>query len=84
MSEENSLLVRYLGDEDISPEFASMFPAFQGLRWSVHSWEHCAELMRRVVEDSQERERIAAAGLDHVRSRLSAEAAGKRILEILG
>ena len=46
MTPENSLLVRYEGDEDIDPEMLRINPFFSGLRWAKHSWEHLVENMR--------------------------------------
>jgi len=83
MSESNSFLVKYVDDEPVSPEMTSMFPAFKGLRWARHSWEHLSEVMRRVVDDREEFRMRAALGTKEVRSMLSYEAIGERMKELL-
>lgn len=83
MTEENSFLVKYVGDEPISHDMTLMNPSFAGLKWAKHSWEDLALQMKSVVFDEQLRLAKATAGLAAVRKNLSYEAVGKRIWELL-
>lgn len=83
MSEENSFLARYEGNEPIAPEMTAMFPFFKGLRWARHSWEHLSEVMRRAFDHRDELGRKTALGTKEVRSLLSYQAIGERMKELL-
>jgi glycosyltransferase involved in cell wall biosynthesis len=83
MTPENSLLVEHVGDEPVSKEMVATYPAFEGLSWSRHSWEHLAVLMRRVFEDDGLRKRLALSGREHVKNNLSHEAIGLRMAALL-
>jgi len=83
MTEKNSFLVKYVGDEPVGREAATADPAFEGLRWARHSWEHLAETMRKVVEDKEERLARANKGMGDVRSSLSPEAVGRTMNDLL-
>jgi glycosyltransferase involved in cell wall biosynthesis len=83
MTPENSFLVKYLGDELVSREMVGMNPEFKGLRWSRHSWEDLAIVMRRVVEDKKVRDAVASRGLADVRRELNFQTIGNRIISLL-
>lgn len=83
MTDENSYLVRHVEDEPISPEVSAMFPAFEGLEWARHDWEHLSSLMRKVREDEDGRAKIAERGLRDVTANLSYEKVGGRIKKLL-
>jgi len=83
MTEENSFLVKYLGDEGVGPETKKMYPSFSGLRWAKHSWEHLSALMRQVVYDGKERQRRALLGMEDVRKDLSPETIGATMTRLL-
>lgn len=84
MSPDNSLLVKYLGEEPVSRELVLMNPDFEGLSWAKHSWEHLAEIMRNVVSDTTGRKKIAEKGAEHIRKELKYEAIGLRMSSLLG
>jgi glycosyltransferase involved in cell wall biosynthesis len=83
MNEENSFLVKYLRDEPISAEMVGLNPLFSGLEWAKYSWEHCSELMKKVVSDSALRKSVADRGLVDVRRDLCFGAIGKKINSLL-
>jgi glycosyltransferase involved in cell wall biosynthesis len=83
MNPENSLLVRYVGDERISDEMMRLNPMFDGLSWAKHDWEHLAEQMRLVVSDSGLRRRIADNGARDIAAHNSFDAVGRRIISLL-
>lgn len=83
MTEDNSFLVRYVGDEPVGDETAGMYPIFRGLRWAKHSWEHLSDLMRTVVEDEGLRNEKAKRGLEDVRRELSPERIGNLMVDYL-
>jgi len=83
MDKENSFLIKYEKDEPIDREVVGMFPIFEGLNWSKHSWEHLSQLMREAVEDEERRKKVAANGLEDVRKLLSYEAIGDTIKKLL-
>jgi hypothetical protein len=83
MTQENSWLVKYDREEPIDSELVHMFPSFDGLSWSVHSWEHLAELMRHVVEDDEDRKNKSVIASRDIRHNLSYEKIGNRIKELL-
>jgi len=83
MTEDNSFLVKYLGDESIGSETAQMYPMFASLRWAEHSWEHLSELMRQVVYEKDVRMSRAKLGMKDVGRELSPLAIGKRMIELL-
>jgi glycosyltransferase involved in cell wall biosynthesis len=83
MTPENSLLVRYLGDEPISDEMLRMNPTFAGLTWARYDWEHLAEQMRLVVSDSGLRSRISNNGARDVAAGNSFGTIGRRMLDLL-
>jgi glycosyltransferase involved in cell wall biosynthesis len=84
MTQENSFLVKHVGEEPVAREIVTMFPAFEGLTWSKHSWEHLAVTMRKVADDKSLRESVAARGTEEIRSVLSYDRIGTRIIELLG
>ncbi len=83
MNEENSLLVKYLKDEPISAEMIALNPSFVGLEWAKYSWEHCSELMKKVVSDDEMRKRTAANGLEYIRRELNFKKIGQKINSLL-
>jgi len=83
MSEKNSFLVRYHGDDTIGPETLSMYPDFAGIKWPTHSCEDLCFLMRDVYENSEERTKKAQKGLKDVTEMLSYKAIGKKINDLL-
>lgn len=83
MSPENSMLVKYIGEEPISPEMIKMNPTFEGLSWAKHSWEHLAELMRKAVYDEETRKTLAKNGTDFIGNHLTFRAIGARLNALL-
>jgi len=83
MNPYNSFLVKYVGDEKVGPETSRMYPNFASLRWSVHSWEHLAELMRQVVYGEGARKQIAKAGMEDVSRNLNPVTIGKKMVQLL-
>lgn len=83
MTEENSFLVDYVGEEPISPELVKMFPNFEGLSWAQHSWEHLAVIMKHVVDDAHERKKIADRGKEMSKKELTYSVIGARINALL-
>lgn len=83
MRPENSLLVKYLGDEPISQEMVASNPSFEGLSWARHSWEDLAAKMRLVVENEGLRKSLAKKGEESVRTELTFKAIGNRINALL-
>lgn len=83
MNPENSFLVKYVGDEHVSPEMLSNNPMFDGLKWAKHSFEHLAEVMKRVVENSSERNAVAQRGTDFIRKELTFRQIGDRIASLV-
>jgi glycosyltransferase involved in cell wall biosynthesis len=83
MTEENSFLVKYVGDERIGEETAGMYPIFRGLKWAKHSWEHLADLMETVVDNKEMRDKKARSGFEDIRRNLSPETIGKTIVKYL-
>jgi glycosyltransferase involved in cell wall biosynthesis len=79
MNEENSFLVKYLGDEPIAPEMVAMNPIFEGLTWAKHSWESLSETMRYVVENKDKRIEVAKKGKEFIGKTLTFNAIGGRI-----
>lgn len=83
MTHDNSYLVSYLGNEPIDKEVEYMFPSFSGLTWAKHSWKDLSVTMRRVMENEEERKKVAQRGCDDVRKSLGYEAIGNRIKKLL-
>jgi glycosyltransferase involved in cell wall biosynthesis len=83
MTEENSFLVKYVGDEPVGPETSAMYPIFSGLRWAKHSWEHLSELMKKVVHDDAAREEKAEKGFEDVERELSPKKIGNLMADYL-
>jgi glycosyltransferase involved in cell wall biosynthesis len=83
MTADNSLLVRYEGDEPISNQVVQAFPSFAGLSWAKHSWEDLAEKMKLVVSDHALRKDVAEKGLKHVKERHNFRAIGEKIASLL-
>ena len=83
MTPNNSFLIKYVGDEKVGPETARMYPSFANLRWSVHSWEHLAELMRLVVYEEGLRRQRAKTGMEDVKKGLHPMTIGKRMALLL-
>ena len=83
MTEDNSYLVDYLGDEPVDEELFKMFPTFEGLSWSRHSWESLSLNMRRAAEDDDLRDRTKKLGRESIERDLSYSKVGKRIVELV-
>jgi glycosyltransferase involved in cell wall biosynthesis len=83
MTPDNSLLVKYVGEEPVAPDVVSINPAFDGLSWAKHSWEDLATKMQRVVDDSCLRTAIALKGKECVRKNLTFGEIGRRISALL-
>jgi glycosyltransferase involved in cell wall biosynthesis len=83
MTQENSFLVKCVGNEPVAREIVTMFPSFEGLAWAKHSWEQLAKTMRKVAEDSSLRKSVSERGTKEIRSSLSYESIGNRIIELL-
>lgn len=83
MTEDNSFLIRYAGDEAIANETISMFPSFSGLRWPRHSWEHLSEVMKKVAQNDSIRKEKARKGLDFIRGQLNFSTIGQTMLHLL-
>lgn len=83
MGPDNSLLVKYIGDEPVSQELVSGNPSFEGLSWARHSWEHLAETMKFAVEKTETRLLLAKKGMATVRNELTFKRIGDRIGALL-
>ena len=83
MTPENSFLVKFSGFEPVAQEIIQMFPSFAGLEWVRHSWEHLAELMRKVVDNPVLRREKAQKGTEDIRNQLCDKAVGERIVGLL-
>ena len=83
MNERNSFLVKYAGDEPLSQEMTTMFPAFRGLRWARYSWEHLSHLMREAATKPSALKERAEEGTKEVRSSLDYESIGNLMKELL-
>lgn len=83
MNEGNSFLVKYIGDENVPRETVTMFPAFKGLRWARHSWEHLSHLMREAASNTSSFKERSSIGTKEVRSSLNYESIGGRMKELL-
>lgn len=79
MTEENSYLIKYIGDERIGKETSRMYPDFSGLMWSRHSWEHLSDIMKKVILNKDERTKKTKQGMMDVHRLLSPEEIGKKI-----
>jgi len=83
MSEENSFLVHYQGDDTIGLETLGMYPDFAGIKWPTHSCEHLSFLMRQVYGNTEERTKKAQKGLKDVSEMLSYKSIGRKMQELL-
>lgn len=83
MNEDNSFLVKYIGNEPISKEMIALNESFQSLSWAKHSWEHLSEVMKQVYQNKELRDQKAIKGLDFIRTELNYETIGKRIEDLL-
>lgn len=54
LTEENSYLVKYVGDRPISTEMLRINPTFTDLMWATHSVDHLEEIFKHVSENRDE------------------------------
>jgi glycosyltransferase involved in cell wall biosynthesis len=83
MNNDNSFLVKYEGDEPLSSEMVKLNPAFEGLCWAKHSWEHLSFLMRHVFENREASSEKAAKGREFVTKNLTFESIGCKMASLL-
>jgi glycosyltransferase involved in cell wall biosynthesis len=83
MDADNSFLIDYVKNEPISQDMLRFNKMFDGLEWSVHSWEHLSSVMKRVVSDDTRRKEVADLGLKRVRDTLGLDAIGRMLREKL-
>jgi glycosyltransferase involved in cell wall biosynthesis len=83
MNEKNSFLIKYIGDEKISPEMVALNPIFDGLTWPQHDWQHLSEIMRQVVQNKDKRIEVAKNGKEFIEENLTFKAIGERMRLLL-
>ena len=83
LTEENSYLVKYVGDRPISKEMLSINPSFTNLNWAMHSVEHALERMREVYENPEEAKKKAALLQEEVFKKLHYSTVTEKVKECL-
>lgn len=83
LTDDNSYLVRYVGDRPISSEMLKVNPTFTNLEWATHSVDHLVEVFQHVKANPEELAQKGKAVQKTIRERLHYSVIAEKVKTLL-